>query len=179
MRLFMAVDFSDEMKSGLSDIAQRLRFHTRKGSFTLRDNFHLTLAFIGETEDVPSVKAAMDGLSCAPFALVFKGLGTFGRADSSIVWMGTEPNRELSSAVSSLVSALRAKGFRIEERDFQPHLTLGREVVFEKGFDLRSFAAEIQPIKMKVNKITLFRSDRINGRLTYTDIYEKILFEHL
>jgi 2'-5' RNA ligase len=66
-------------------------------------------------------------------------------------------------------------GFNIEIREFKPHLTLGREIVVDDGFDREMFLKNIPKIDVKINKISLMKSEKINGKLTYTEIYKKQL----
>ncbi len=49
MRLFYAITFEETVRRRLSDIQNALRTQTMRGNFTLFDNLHLTLVFIGET----------------------------------------------------------------------------------------------------------------------------------
>lgn len=175
MRLFIALNFKDEIKKYLSDIANRLKDHSVKGNFTRRENFHLTLVFIGETTKVNEIKTAMDHIDVRSFYLTLKGFGTFRRKGSEIYWMGIEKNETLNRIHHQLTRALRDAGFTIEDRDFNAHLTLGREVVMREDFDLKNFAERIEPMSMKINKISLMKSERIGGVLTYTEIYKKEL----
>jgi 2'-5' RNA ligase len=55
----------------------------------------------------------------------------------------------------------------LDERRFSPHITLGREIVT----DVKPW--EIAPLEETVNCIELMKSERINGKLTYTAIYER------
>ena len=67
MRLFAAIQFSPAVKAALLEAVAALR-HQGTGTFTRPENLHLTLAFIGETEDLPGAKAALDAV-CAPVSL--------------------------------------------------------------------------------------------------------------
>lgn len=58
MRLFAALQLSEDMKSALADTAAELA-KLGKGRFTRTENLHLTLAFIGET---PASDAAVEAL---------------------------------------------------------------------------------------------------------------------
>ncbi|MDF2587145.1 MAG: hypothetical protein K0S41_986, partial [Anaerocolumna sp.] len=60
LRLFIAVDFGVDVKNRLYQVIQDFKKHTERGSFTHKENLHLTLAFIGETKDLERVKQAMD-----------------------------------------------------------------------------------------------------------------------
>lgn len=175
MRLFIALNFNDEIKKHLSDTANRLNNHSVKGNFTRRENFHLTIIFIGETSKVNEIKTAMDHIDVRSFYLTLKGFGTFRRKGSEIYWMGVEKNEILNRIYHQLTRALLDAGFMIEDREFNAHLTLGREVVMREDFDLKNFAEHMEPMSAKIDKISLMKSERIGEVLTYTEIYKKVL----
>ena len=90
------------------------------------ENFHLTLAFIGEA-DRHGFDDAVDALSSieAPsFELRLKGSGFFGDKRPSSLWAGAEPNDALNHLQGKVETALRRSGFSLERRRFTPHVTL-------------------------------------------------------
>lgn len=175
MRLFIAVNFNDEIKERLYQTSVELSAHALRGNFTQRENFHLTLVFIGETSEVNSVKHAMDKIISAPVDINIKKLGRFRRDGGDIYWAGIEKNPVLNKLYDQLVSELIESGFPLERREYKPHLTLGRQVVMERGFNSENFSQSIKLISVKAEKISLMKSERINGKLTYTEIYTKML----
>lgn len=179
LRLFISINFDDRMKDSLYGCIQRLKEGSVRGNFTRRENLHLTLAFLGETSKAGSAKQAMDDAAGEPFELSIGGFGRFPRSGGDIYWIGVKNSEELSVINSRLGKTLRREGFVLETREFKPHLTLGREVVPAPGFDRGAFAQSVPPMSMKVEKISLMKSDRLNGRLTYTEIYAKQLGEPL
>ena len=48
MRLFIAINLSDDMKAALLDLQNDLYDRGVRGRYTTEENLHLTLAFIGE-----------------------------------------------------------------------------------------------------------------------------------
>jgi 2'-5' RNA ligase len=48
MRLFITINFNDDTRSRLLALRDELRGKSKHGRFTLPENLHLTLAFIGE-----------------------------------------------------------------------------------------------------------------------------------
>ncbi len=174
MRLFIAVNFDDEIKNGLCEIMQQLQARASHGNFTRRENLHLTLAFLGETGKPDPVKRAMNRVSAAPFPLSIAGLGKFRREGGDLFWVGVESNDALNAVHSRLWAELSQEGFVPENRAFKPHLTLGREVLV-KDFDSNEFAKTIAPMRMNVTKLSLMKSERLEGRLTYTEIYSRQL----
>lgn len=177
MRLFIAINFSEPVKDSLTGWTTKLKDNGAHGNFSRRENLHLTLAFIGETTNVDKITQAMDNVSAESFELTVGGFGRFRRNGSDICWIGVEKNDMLFSIQNQLSTALRLAGFPIENRAFKPHLTIGREVEFPSGFDFNAFAGQVASVTMQVQKISLMKSERINGKLTYTAIYEKLLDE--
>lgn len=171
MRLFVAVNFSEEIKDALQKDMARFAEYAVDGNFSRRQNLHLTVVFIGETEAVDKVKAAMDCIDAKQFSLYINGFGRFRRTGGDIYWRGIKPNKELEKIYGQLTKALIDSGFAIDVRPFKPHLTLGRQVVVKDGFDRYDFEKTLPKLRADVNRISLMKSERINGRLTYTEIY--------
>lgn len=177
MRLFIAVNFNEPIKQTLTMVINELKCQTMKGNFTRRENLHLTLVFIGEVseEKVGDIKAAMNRVKAGSFELNLKGIGKFKRRGGDIYWIGVEKDSMLMSINRQLTEQLNQLGFNIETREFAPHLTLGREVVVKETFNASALAENMPSLAMEVSKISLMKSERINGKLTYTEIFGKTL----
>ncbi|MEM3030764.1 MAG: RNA 2',3'-cyclic phosphodiesterase [Candidatus Micrarchaeia archaeon] len=126
MRLFIAVELSDEILSVLSQAQASL---PREGLvFVKKENQHLTLKFLGEVgEDrLPTLKAALDGCRRAPFQVTVKGVGVFpSEKFVRVVWAGVH-STELAALAACIDNALAPLGFPREERPFSGHITLAR-----------------------------------------------------
>jgi 2'-5' RNA ligase len=175
MRLFIAINFSEEIKNRLFDAIGELKRNSLRGNFTNRDNLHLTLVFIGETMEADKIITAINEVKAEPFLLRIGGLGKFRRDGGDIYWVGVEKSGELLQIYNQLYSELTEAGFRLEAREYKPHLTLGREVVPAEGFDRISFDKTVGTMEMRVPAISLMKSERISGKLVYTEIYRKTL----
>ncbi|MCX7614300.1 MAG: RNA 2',3'-cyclic phosphodiesterase [Clostridiales bacterium] len=175
MRLFIAICFNDPIKNKLCSTIEELKKHVKRGNFTRRDNLHLTLVFIGETTKDSEIKNAMDTVTEDKFQLLIGGLGKFHRDSGEIYWVSVEKNRALSTVYEQLYKALKIRGFSLESRPFRPHLTLGREVLPEPDFDEAAFSGTISEMEMEISHISLMKSERISGKLVYTEIYSKKL----
>ncbi|MDO4481332.1 MAG: RNA 2',3'-cyclic phosphodiesterase [Bacillota bacterium] len=180
MRLFIAINFDEDIKAQIAEVREELRNSSSSGNFTRDENLHLTLVFLGEVSGsrVREIENIMEETEEEPFELEFGKLGCFKRdSGGDLWWLGCGRNNGLMSLQRQLSERLRASGFKIEKRQYKPHLTLGREVVIEGGgkvFGSRSL--EQNPIKVPVGQISLMHSERINGKLTYTSLYEKPLW---
>lgn len=175
MRLFTAVTFTDETKSILAGWIKILRDNTVRGSFPRLENLHLTLVFIGETPNPDAAKQVLDRVRAAPFTLEIGGIGSFGRRDGNICWTGVRKSSTLELIQHQLSKDLRDAGFTVDNRQYTPHITLGRSVRFTEKFDPVGFADLISPLCVTVSKVSLMKSARVNGTLTYSEIYAKAL----
>ena len=169
MRLFIAVNFNDDTKNKLLTLRDELRSNSTKGNFTLFENIHLTLAFLGEcnARQVETIKSVMDATSFKPFDLIIKRIGRFRRGSDDIWWAGVRENNILLDLHRNLTAELCAKGFQLDNRKYSPHITLGREIVTEAS------PRQIEPFGETVSKIELMKSERIRGKLTYTAVFHK------
>lgn len=179
MRLFIAISFSADVKDRLTKVITALKSQAQRGSFTLRDNLHLTLAFIGETRCKDDIIKIMQDISAPGCEILLEGFGCFKRGDGDIYWIGVRKNAALNALQQELCGGLLNSGFEIDRREFNPHLTLGRRVVLSDNFNRDKFICEVPAITVPVNKISLMKSERINGKLTYTEIYARTLREQL
>jgi 2'-5' RNA ligase len=175
LRLFIAVNFSEDVKECLYQTVQELKNNTVKGSFTHKENLHLTLAFIGETKELQNVKLAMNRAvaetKTEPFSLTLESIGTFKRREGDIYWIGIKRIPVLPELNKALVRQLKPFVFNIDEGEFKAHLTLGRRIIVKKEFNVNKFADAISPITIDVDRISLMKSERVQGILTYTEIY--------
>ena len=166
MRLFVAIHFSREVKNVLLSAIDELKAQTVSGKFTSPENLHLTLAFIGESDKVLAIRTAIDSCAIPPFEMAVSGTGHFG----NLYWVGIEFSQKLKALAESLQSELRISGFDIENREFKPHITLARQVETSSPVSLN-----IKRTAMTVSRISLMKSERIGGRLTYTEVYGRAL----
>jgi 2'-5' RNA ligase len=176
MRLFIAILFNKEIEASLYQTVEHLRNIANGGTFTAKENLHLTVNFIGETKRLEEVKAAMNRsvlkIHAGSFPLTIRGFGKFKRREGDIYWVGVEQENTLWKLQKELVKELKEAGFYdIDDMEYTPHLTLGRRVIMKEGFNPKEFEAFITPMRMEISKISLMKSERINGKLVYTEIY--------
>lgn len=164
MRLFVAIELSEEMKKSLEDIQGRLRRMGIRGNYTRPENLHLTLAFIGEYSEPDKVLEAMGSLSFPPVELRLRGLGSFGE----LWWAGLEESEELYGLVRQLRLALARAGIPFDRKKFLPHITLLRKPEYRHVPDLA--ALSIPGTSMKAERVSLMLSTRGKGGMIYTEL---------
>lgn len=161
MRIFIAIRFTEAFKSSILDAQDGLREYGVRGNYTQPENLHLTLAFIGETERVAEIKAAVDAVKFEPFVIRTGKLGSFnGR--SRVLWLGIEGEDKVKTIAQQLRRNLDKCGIDYAKGRFSPHITLVRQPS-EMPLDV-----EVESESMTVSEISVMNSERINGRLVYT-----------
>ena len=173
MRLFISINFNELIKNEIISVQNCLKQYAR-GSFALPENLHLTLVFLGEIapSDLEKIKITMNKLKVPRMKLIFSHTGHFKGNDGDIWWLGIENNPSLLNLQASLASELINGGFKIESRKYQPHITLARRVKTHKPFSPKDLLAH--PFSSDVSSISLMVSQRVAGKLTYTEIYSSV-----
>jgi len=100
------------------------------------ENLHLTLFFFGDTDEeiIPSVSSALvrSTSNFNEFKLDFVSLGVFKNLKNpKVLWVGVEGFQVLAKIKRALEKEIISLGFKMEERDFVPHLTLARPKLIE------------------------------------------------
>lgn len=170
MRVFYAIRFNEEIKDKIFKIENNLKDHSLSGNYTLKDNLHLTLRFIGEVEneELNMLIKVLNYINNETFQVEANRIGEFARGSSSISWLGINKSVELDNLYKNLELILQEYGWQKESRRFAPHITLGRKV---KGMKIKDI--KFEPIIIEVDNITLMKSKRVNGVLKYLPIQTK------
>jgi 2'-5' RNA ligase len=179
-RAFIAVDLegglrADQVLTGLRTSGADLKLVEMK-------NLHLTLRFLGDTEEarVPDIRAAMEDsvLGASPFELRFRGLGVFpNQSYVKVVWIGLDGAEPLVRMARKLDDALGRAGFGREGR-FSPHLTVARVRSPRNRDRLLGFLEEHENDdlgSMTVGRMALKKSVLSSAGPTYTTVEEVAL----
>jgi 2'-5' RNA ligase len=130
------------------------------------DNIHLTLAFLGDTEEERikalsiMLKRVCTGFGDLDFKLVGTGIFRDFR-DPRVLWAGIEGYEKLLQLNDVIKTGLNDTGFHIEERPFKPHITIGRIKFLKNPESLKSALAMykdnfIQDVR--VEEVILYQS---------------------
>ena len=166
MRLFVAIELDERVRSRLEKVQAKLRPECDGVRWVRPELIHLTLKFLGEVPD-SKVAAVTQSIARAvangePLAMTLTGTGCFPpRGPVRIVWVGAEePSGKLVHFAESVDAELARIGFPREQRPFSPHLTIGRVQDDRSGGKLRSAvtAVAIDRIEQAVESVTLMSS---------------------
>ena len=133
LRTFIAVDLGKAIRDRCVALQETLAHSGAECKWALPENLHVTLLFLGEVVDraVPALCKAVAEV-CAKqgaFGVSVESAGCFPNPRRPrVVWVGVgEGAPELVALHDALEPPLLALGcYRREERQYTPHLTLGR-----------------------------------------------------
>jgi 2'-5' RNA ligase len=127
-RVFVAVTLPAEVRLALDD---KLRSHKIPGKVAPPENWHLTLRFLGNIEEVTYERfvSLLDTADLGNrFRLALGPLGAFPNPKrATVLWLGVSQGGEAMSKLAlTAEEAAQGAGLPTEERPFRPHLTVSR-----------------------------------------------------
>jgi 2'-5' RNA ligase len=133
-RLFIALGASEIYKSAEPYIKKlKVNFGQKEISvqWAPEDNWHITLVFLGETEEdrIPALKDSISKVcqNSESFKLHISDFGGFPDVHQArVVWLGVQRSQSLLNLQSYIEAEITGLGFKEEGRDYWPHLTVGR-----------------------------------------------------
>lgn len=176
MRLFFAVPIPPDNTAVLSALCARLQ--TQRGWHWVDErNWHITLAFLGETEGkyVSALSELGERVAanheCSTLML------------DSLQWWPTPSRPRLLAAVAEnagalpplrkeLGSGLRDLGINFDGKPLRPHVTLMR---LERGVEIFDLSLPPCRVHIDVDTLALYRSERERGETCYRPIWQRDL----
>lgn len=125
MRLFIGIGLPDEAKQRLATLAGGIP----DARWVPRDNFHITLAFLGEVPDpdIADIGLSLGKIDYPAFDVNIQGVGIFGSAKRPrILWAGVEETGQLCRLQARIAQKLTDMNCPFDNRKFRPHVTLAR-----------------------------------------------------
>jgi 2'-5' RNA ligase len=146
-------------------------------------NIHLTLAFLGDTEEKRiRILSSLLKDKCSGFGefdFTLAGTGVFKNfRDPRVIWAGIRSSERLSDLNSEISAGLKETGFNIEERSFKPHLTLGRIRSLKDPDNLKSTLERYRETEfqtIQVREVFLFESILMQKGPTYIQLGRFVL----
>jgi 2'-5' RNA ligase len=130
MRLFIAIALPDDVRNALAQFIEELRGVAPKAKWVRAENLHVTLKFLGETDQakLPGIQKRLASIrGTQPVSFSFHGLGFFpNERYPRVFWVGMETAVKLILLAENIDEEMHELGFPLEKRAFSPHLTLAR-----------------------------------------------------
>ena len=148
-------------------------------------NLHVTLKFLGDTEEslveeiTERIRASSKGF--APFKLKLQGMGAFPSMSSiRVIWVGMENGRAMADLAARIDASFLDIGFERDRKGFKPHLTVARARSgrgIEPVQDLIAANATTDFGEYTIDRITLKKSVLTPQGPRYSNVQEVPLAE--
>lgn len=184
LRLFISVNLPRELIDKISDIQKEFSSFSQSVKWVKPEDVHITLKFLGPTsiDKISLVAGTIKDISKnhKSFSVDVKGLGCFPTLKSPrVIWMGIVKGINFLKEIADDIDNEMLKfGFPKEEREFKPHLTIGRVKALK---DRRSLTNRIEKFSdlefgsIQVKYIFLIQSQLNKGGPKYTVLYKYML----
>jgi RNA 2',3'-cyclic 3'-phosphodiesterase len=131
LRCFIAIEIPETIKKSIAAIIDNLKKSDSEVKWVSEENIHITLQFLGETEEslIPDIKGALYKILApySPFYIKIADVGCFpsGRRPR-VIWVGIKESQSLINLYKDVSNEMVKFGYQKEERGFNPHVTIGR-----------------------------------------------------
>ncbi len=184
LRAFLASEISpdlqDTIHAATADLQQMLRGDLIR--WVPAHNVHLTLKFLGDVSpsSLDLIKQMMlaEASAFPAFEVQVEGLGCYPNPRRPrVLWVGLRAPAELASLQRAIEAAAARLGYESEERDFSPHLTIGRVRQNAASTDLHNIRAALDEMHVgwlgtaQVDAIHLFKSELRPEGSVYTRLF--------
>ncbi len=173
-RLFIALKIPDLILDQLIDIRDELYADGEAIRWEPKDKLHVTLKFLGETENCLEVGEKLSKVlhNVKEFKCKLDTFGLFYRyGNPSILWASIAHNDKLISLGKQIDIAMHNIGFDIENRKFKPHITILRNKRKNNSYLLDRFKGyDLSRLEFTGKSIELIKSDLKPTGSVYTTI---------
>jgi RNA 2',3'-cyclic 3'-phosphodiesterase len=165
-RTFIAVKVSAQKNFKAAFDTLKKDLSAEKIKWVEENNLHITLAFLGDIEEntISKINLMLDeklqGTGKIDFRL--KGFGVFKSwRDPKVIYTGVEKPEKLVETFNLIKFGLELLSIKLEEREFRPHLTLGRIKFLNDKDRLKTFISKYDEVIFQdvfINEVILYES---------------------
>lgn len=186
LRTFVAIELSENIRQAIKTAQDYLKTLDCDMKWVRPEIAHLTLKFLGDVtaDKIQTIEQALreSVQDLQPIQTQLTSLGLFPDIRRPrILWIGTEDKEgRIQQLAESVETALGHRGFKKENREFRPHVTIGR-LRSPKNADklaeaVRRFCVP-SGISQSINAVTLFQSTLTPQGPVY-NLLRKIVLHH-
>ena len=182
IRAFIAIELPAELQNRIGQAISNLQQHAGHAvRWVSTQNIHLTIKFLGNVSpsnlDALTTVLSSESVRHKGFEIRVGGLGAFpNKLRPRVVWVGVQAPVQLIELQHGIDREINRLGYPGEERDFSPHLTLGRVSQHASPQEVKQIAEALSISSIgdlgsvHVDSIRLFRSDLQPGGAIYTPL---------
>ena len=168
VRVFFAIDLSDNMKARLADYIDSLKklSKTKQIRWSRPENLHITLQFLADVQGqhidnmIQQVQKAI-AETTKPFTIMLRSIHLYPDPHRPRVLVVDIAPQDILANLSQMIGgAIQKAGYEIEERPFRAHMTIGR--VKTAQINALNFLADAPPPlvgQIDINEVVLFQSE--------------------
>ncbi len=184
LRAFIASELPPALQESIYTATAGLRHALRDGliRWVPAHNVHLTLKFLGDVSpsslDLITQMLVTEASEFPAFDVSVEGLGCYPNARRPrVLWVGLKAPAELASLQRAIEAAAARLGYESEDRDFSPHLTIGRVRQNTSSGDLLKIRAAVEECHVgllgsaRVEAVHLFKSELRPEGSIYTRLF--------
>lgn len=158
MRIFFAVF----PPSGILEQAERAQIGLPDTKWETLENLHITLLFLGEIQGqkLENLSESVRKLKLSPFSISFQSVRVFRNGRDSVLWTEAVPSDSLKKMNLELKKIAASQEITVQDREFTPHLTLGRIKKFNetKFLEYAGLFGDFSTEEFSVNEFCLVSS---------------------
>ncbi|RMG58651.1 MAG: RNA 2',3'-cyclic phosphodiesterase [Deltaproteobacteria bacterium] len=182
MRAFLGIPLPEEVREEISAQVERLFSRLRGVKWVEKENYHITLKFLGEVEEETAAlllkEVSTRASTFPPFSVDLSGFGAFPTLRSPrVIWVGIKSGGDLVGKLHEVIEEVaESRGFPREAKKFHPHVTVGR-VKRPGGGGLVLEKEDSLPFgRVRVDRFHLYRSTLTKAGPIY-DIIGSVFLE--
>jgi len=167
LRCFISIKIPDVLKKSIGNMIDDLRKSGADVKWVSDENIHITLKFLGSTEEslVDRIREALSKKMSpySSFSITLRGAGYFppGR-HPRVIWIGIEDPGVLVDLWKDIETEMTKFGYPEESRPFSPHLTIGRVRSDKRMMEMLKRLDEFRTAgfgELEIKGITLMKSE--------------------
>lgn len=129
--VFAAVPVPARVKQMIHEPIDPLKSNLPFKQWVYEEDYHLTLSFLGQTDDrtLEDLRTSFRSQreQHKPFSLTLTNGGFFGKkTQPRVFWLGVEKEPALFELQHSVAETCREAGFVLDSRPYSPHITLAK-----------------------------------------------------
>ncbi len=179
MRVFIALKLPDKTRENLARSAEQLKPFVTQGKFVSKENYHVTLHFLGEVaeNDLIFVQSAMDAVHGLPAPELALQQFSILRGGDVVCAKIRQKQNTLTDLHDQLGQLLERHDFTVEHRAYRPHVTVMRKYGFSLPFSEVTKNVDVFNAPFWGSELVLYQSMFGAEGVCYKELYSVRLTE--